>query len=153
MVLAELASGVALRLQRRRDRRVLCLQAQRRAGQANLGQTGAIRVLAGDECCPSGGAALLRVIVGEQHAFSGDAVDVGGPVPHQPVAVAAEVALPDVVAPDDQDIRLIAHWLALRRGSPEALAPGQLTLTHTGRPTAILDPVSAATPGFRLAGR
>ena len=152
VVLAELAGGIALRLQRRRDGRVLCLQAQRRPGQAHLGQTGAVRVLAGDECRPSGGATLLGVIVGEQHPFSGDAVDVGGPVPHQPVAVAAEVALPDVVAPDDQDIRLIAHWSAFRHVSPEALAPGQLTLTHTGHPTASLDPVSAAMTGFRLAG-
>ena len=41
VVLAELASGVALRLQRRRDRRILGLQAQRRPGQSDLGQTGA----------------------------------------------------------------------------------------------------------------
>ena len=124
VVLAELAGGVALRLQRRRDRRVLRLQAQRRTGQAHLGQAGAIRVLAGDERCPSGGATLLPVVVGEQHPFRGDAVDVGGSVSHQPVAVATEVALPDVVAPDDQDIRLIAHWLAFRGRSPDASPPG-----------------------------
>ena len=124
VVLAELAGGVALRLERGRDRRILRLQAQRRPGQTHLGQAGAVRVLAGDERRPSGGATLLRVIVGEQHPFSSDAVDVGGPVSHHPVAVATEVALPDVVAPDDQDVRFIAHWLAFRGRSPDASAPG-----------------------------
>src|ERR1700739_2267208 len=92
--------------------------AQRRPGQAHLGQAGAVRVLASDERRPPRGATLLRVIVGEQHPFGGDAVDVGGPVSHQPVAVATEVALTDVVAPDDQDIRFIAHWLAFRVEAP-----------------------------------
>jgi hypothetical protein len=124
VVLAELPSGVALRLEPRRDRRVLRLQAQRRPGQTHLGQAGAVRVLASDERRSSCGAALLRVIVGEQHPFGGDAVDVGGPVSHQPVAVATEVALTDVVAPDDQDIRFIVHWLAFRGRSPDASHPG-----------------------------
>ena len=60
----------------------------------------------------AGGAALLAVGVGEEHAFVGDAVDVGRPVAHQPVAVAAQVRDADVVAPDDEDVRLVGHQAA-----------------------------------------
>ena len=92
VVLAELAGGVALRLERGGDRRVLGPQADVGAGHADLGQAGAVRVLAGDERRATGGAALLAVVVGEPDALGGDAVDVGGAVAHQPVAVAAQVA-------------------------------------------------------------
>ena len=72
-------------------------------------------------------AALEAVLAAEPErdlvVFCGDAVDVGGPVSHQPVAVTTEVALTDVVAPDDQDIRFIAHWLAFRGRNPDASHP------------------------------
>ncbi len=61
----------------------LGLEAQRGAGQAHLGQAGAQTVLAGDERGAPRRAALLGVVVGEDHAFLGDAVDVGRPVAHQ----------------------------------------------------------------------
>jgi hypothetical protein len=51
VVLAELAGGIALGLQRRGDGRVLRLQPQRGAGHAHLREAGAVRVLAGDERC------------------------------------------------------------------------------------------------------
>ena len=41
VVLAELAGGIAERLEQLGDRRVFLLQAERRAGQADLGQAGA----------------------------------------------------------------------------------------------------------------
>ena len=69
MVLAELAGGVAERLEQLGDGRVFLLQADRGAGHADLGQAGADRVLAGDEARAAGGAALLGVVVGEGHAF------------------------------------------------------------------------------------
>jgi hypothetical protein len=81
VILAELTGGIALRLQCLRDGRVLRLQTQRGAGQAHLGQAGAIRVLAGDEGRPAGGAALLPVVVGEPYPFAGDAVDIAGSIP------------------------------------------------------------------------
>ena len=86
MVLAELAGGVALRLQHFGDRRVFRLQPDGSAGHPDLGEAGANRVLPGDEAGAAGGAALLRVIVGEQAAFVGDAVDVGRAVSHHAVA-------------------------------------------------------------------
>ena len=69
VVLAELSGGVAERLEQFGDRRVFLLQPERSAGQADLGQTGAQAGLAGDERGPAGGAALLGVVVGEQHAL------------------------------------------------------------------------------------
>ena len=99
VVLAELAGGVAEVLQDLRDRRVLGFEAQRRAGHADLGEAGADRLLAGDEGGTAGGAALLAVEVGEHRAFPGDAVDVGRPVAHDAVVVAADIEPADVVAP------------------------------------------------------
>ena len=62
VVLAELAGGVAERLEQLGDGRVLRLKPHRGAGHPDLGQTGANRVLAGDEGGAAGGAALLRVV-------------------------------------------------------------------------------------------
>ena len=76
MVLAELAGGVAQRLQQFGDGRVFLLQADGGAGHADLGQAGADRVLAGDEAGAARGAALLAIIVGESDPFLRDAVDV-----------------------------------------------------------------------------
>ncbi|GAC1403621.1 MAG: hypothetical protein NVS4B6_13630 [Mycobacterium sp.] len=109
VILAELAGRVALRLQRRRDGRVFGLQSERRAGQAHFGQTAAVGVLAGDERRPARGATLLAVVVGEPRPLGCNPVDVAGPVPHHPVAVAAEVALTDVIAPDDQNVWIVTH--------------------------------------------
>jgi hypothetical protein len=40
----------------------------------------------------------------EAAAFLGDSVDVGGLIAHQAIAVAAQVALADVVAPENEDV-------------------------------------------------
>jgi hypothetical protein len=69
--------------------------------------TGAQARLAGDERSAPGGAGLFGVIVGKQHAFLGDAVDIGRVIAHQSMRVARQVRLPDIVAPDDEDIRLL----------------------------------------------
>ena len=76
VVLAELAGGVALRLEQRGDGRVALLPAFLGAGQADLGHAGAHRHDAADERGAAGGATLLAVVVGEAHAFARDAVDV-----------------------------------------------------------------------------
>ena len=49
---------------------------------------------------------LLAVIVGEQRALVGDAVDVGRAVAHHAAVVGADVPVADVVAHDDEDVRL-----------------------------------------------
>ena len=99
MVLAELAGGVAQRLEELGDGRVFLLKADGGAGHADLGQTRADRVLAGDEASTAGGAALLGIIVGEGDPFVRDAVDVGRTVAHHAEAEAADVPNPDVVPP------------------------------------------------------
>ncbi len=126
MVLAELAGGVAQRLQQFGDRRVFLLQADGGAGHADLGQAGADRVLAGDEAGAAGGAALLGVVVGEDDPFVRHAVDVGGPVAHHAVAEVADVPDADVVAPEYEDVRLpcLRHldllWLTSKFRGPTA---------------------------------
>src|SRR5687768_13976221 len=65
VVLAELAGGVALRLEQSRDRRIARLPAFLRAGQADLGHAGTHRHGAADERGAAGGATLLAVVVGE----------------------------------------------------------------------------------------
>src|SRR5581483_9927766 len=75
VVLAELARGVAERLEQLGDGGVFWLQSDRRAGHPDLGEARADRILAGDEARAAGGAALLGVVVGESYAFFGYAVD------------------------------------------------------------------------------
>ena len=106
MVLAELAGRVALRLQHLGERRILLLDAARRTGNADRGHAGAHRHLAHDEGGAAGGAARLAVVVGEDDAFLADAVDVGR-LAHHAVRVGADVPHADVVAEDDEDVRLV----------------------------------------------
>ncbi len=107
VVLAELAGRVAVGLQQAGDGRVLFPHAELGARQADLGEAGAEHALARDERRAARGAGLLAVIVGEDHAFLGDAVDVGRPVAHQAHRVGADVGLADVVAPDDENVGLV----------------------------------------------
>ena len=114
VVLAELAGGVAQRLQQLGDGRVLRAQAQVGAGKPHLAQSGAKDALPRDEGRPARRAALLGVAVGKDHSFIGDAVDVRGPVPHHALGVGADVGLSDVIPPDDENVRLLGwhSWLS-----------------------------------------
>ena len=58
------------------------------------------------------------------HALVGDAVDVGGPIAHQAVAVALMLRLPMSSPQMTTMFGFFAHWLAFRGRSPDALAPG-----------------------------
>jgi len=111
VVLAELPGAIAERLERLCDGDVLGLEAELRAGKAYLGEAGAQTALAGDERRAASSAALLRVRVGENHAFVGDAVDVGRLVAHQTSGIAAQVRLTDVVSPHHQHVRLLGRHL------------------------------------------
>src|SRR6266851_751 len=107
MVLAKLTGGVTERLEQFGDGRVVRLKSENGAGQSDFGQAGAERVLPGDEGCATGSAALLAVPVGEFDAFLGDAVDVRSLVAHHAIAVATDIPVADVIAPQDQKIRLL----------------------------------------------
>jgi hypothetical protein len=121
MVLAELTGGVAYSLQRLGDRDCLRRQADGRAGLADRGHAGADRQLAGDEVRAARGAARFRVVVGEQHAFGGQLVEVRRPPGHHAAMVGAEIPDADIVAHDDDDIWPLSgrrgrrrRWLLLR---------------------------------------
>ncbi len=107
MVLAELPGRVAVILQKPGDRRVLDPETEVGAREPHLAEAGAEHALARDEGRAPRGAALLAVVVGEDHALVGDAVDVGRLVAHQAEGVGADVRLPDVVAPDHQDVGFV----------------------------------------------
>src|SRR5215475_8091314 len=107
MVLAELACGVAKRLEHFGDGRIFFLQSDRRAGHTDLRETRADRVLAADEARAPGGATLLRVVIGEGHALFRNAVDVRCAIAHHAATEVADVPDPDVVAPENQDIGFV----------------------------------------------
>ena len=117
MVLAELAGGVAHRLERRGDGRRLGRHADRRAGLADGGQAGADRQLAGDEVGATGRAARLGVVVGEAHALGGKLVEVRRLPGHDALVVGADIEPADVVAHDDDDVRWFGGRLCRRRAA------------------------------------
>jgi hypothetical protein len=107
VVLAELASGVALVLEQAGDGRVFHHHAFLRARQADLAEPGTEHALAHDERRAAGGAGLLGVVVAEAHAFATDTVDVGRLVAHHAARVVGNVPEADVVAPEDEDVGLV----------------------------------------------
>ena len=109
VVLAELVGGVTVGLEQLRKGRVLVTDARLGAGHTHLGQTDAERALACDKGRTAGCAALLAVVIREHGAFFGDAVDVRGLVPHQPMAVGADICDTDIVAHDDKDVGLVSR--------------------------------------------
>ena len=80
-----------------------------RASLADRGHAGADRQLAGDEVRATRRATCLGVVVGEQHAFLGDLVEVRRPAGHHAAVVGADIPHADVVAHDDDDVGLL--WL------------------------------------------
>ena len=107
VVLAELAGGVAHRLEGRGDGRRRGGHADLGAGLADGGQPGADRQLAGDEVGPARRAARLGVVVGEEHPLGGEPVEVRRPAGHHAPVVGADVEPADVVAHDEDDVRLL----------------------------------------------
>ncbi len=104
MVLAELPGLVALFLQRGGDRAGFSRDADLGAGLANRGHAGADRQFAGDEIGPARRAACLGVIVGKQHAFLGELVEVRRLAGHHAAVIRADIPHADIVAHDDENI-------------------------------------------------
>ena len=125
MVLAELAGGIALALEDPSDGGILGTHAELGAGETHLGQARPEAALAGDEGGATGGAALLRVIVREEHSLFGDPVDVRGTIPHHPLGEDRKVGLTVVVPPHDQNI-----WLTLGHGVPLRSQKAEGSLRH-----------------------
>ena len=61
---------------------------------------------AGDKRGPAGRTGLLAVVVGEDRALVGDAVEVGRAIAHLAAVVGADVPVADILAHNDDDGRL-----------------------------------------------
>ena len=105
MVLAELSGHVTLRLQQTGDCRILLLHAQIGTGKADFREAGPENALPCDVGGAAGRAGLFSIVVGEHHAFLGDAVDVRRAITHQSEGIGRDVRLTDIVAPDHQNVR------------------------------------------------
>ena len=115
VVLAELPGGVAHRLERCGDGRRLRRHADRRAGLADGGQSGADRQLAGDEVRATRRAARFGVVVGETHALWRQLVEVRRPAGHHAPVISADVEHADVIAHDEDDVGLASlRWQCCR---------------------------------------
>src|SRR5262245_37482994 len=100
MIFAELAGGIAFVLEERGDGGVARLPSFLGAGQTHLGHAGAHGHGAAEKGGAAGGATLLTVVVGEAHAFTGNAVDIGRHVTHHAAIVETDIPGADVVAPE-----------------------------------------------------
>ncbi len=130
MVLAELAGGVAHRLEHGRDGHRLGGNADRRAGLTDRGHAGADRQFAGDEVRAARRAARLGVIVGEQHAFFGDLVEVRRSPGHHAAMIGADVPHADVIAHDDDDV----WFFLLRDGARDRRGQSDSGRNYSRRP-------------------
>ncbi|MOA06892.1 hypothetical protein D3C78_1265590 [compost metagenome] len=125
VVLAELAGGIAVGLERLGDGHIAGLQAYRNTRHADLGQACTQDRLAGNEGGASRCAAVLRVVIGEHHAFLGKTIDVRRRVADHTERIGADVGLANVIAENHQDVRLVrgigdrdSHYRGCRQGEP-----------------------------------
>src|SRR5260370_6346719 len=131
VVLADMSCSVAMRFEELGHGWILRAQAEVGPRQPNLGEARTDRILASDERRSTRGAALLSVVVGEGDAFVAHAVDVGRAVAHLPAAVVADIPPADVIALEDENVRLalLSHFYLLLVSLPIS---GQLSLLSEG---------------------
>ncbi|MNQ76366.1 hypothetical protein D3C85_912030 [compost metagenome] len=104
--LAEHPGGVALGLEQLSQGHVAVLDTHFRTRLADGGQAGTNRILAGDERSAASGAAWLRVVVRDHHAFLGKPIDVGRGDGAEPAVVGRDIHGCHVVDHDHDDIGL-----------------------------------------------
>ena len=110
MVLAELTGRVTLRLEQLGDCRIFLRQPLLCRRQSDFQQPRAQWRLSGDERGAAGCTGLLAVIISEDRAFVGNAVDVRSAVAHLAAIVGADIPVADIVSHDDEDVWLL-RWL------------------------------------------
>jgi hypothetical protein len=110
VVFAELAGGVTHGLERGRNRHGLRRYADGGTSLADRCHTGADRQFAGDEVGAARGAARLRIVIGEQHAFGGELVEIGCPAGHQSAMISTDIPHADVITHDDDDVGPLPGW-------------------------------------------
>lgn len=106
MVLAKLAAGVTLHLEKVGNGRCPFGNPLRRTRHPDGQQPGAKWMLSCDERRATCRAALLGVGVSEESAFLGYAVDVRRFVAHQAEVIGTDIVNADVIASDDEDVGL-----------------------------------------------
>ena len=104
VVFTKLAGAITLGLEQFSNGGIFRFKASFGARQPHLAKTGAEDALAGDERRTTSGAALFGVVMDEATTLLGYAVNVGGLIAHQAIAVAAQIALADVVTPEDENV-------------------------------------------------
>src|SRR5207237_1445968 len=108
MVFTELAGFIALRLERGGNRAGFCRQTGLGPRLTDRGHPRANRKFTGDEVRPTRRATSLGVIVGEQHSFFGDLVEVRCPAGHHAAMVGADIPHADVIAHDEDYLWFVA---------------------------------------------
>jgi len=111
MIFADLRRRVAVGLEQFGDCRILVLQALFRRWHADFQQAGTEGCLSEDERGTPCRAGLLRVVVGEQRAFLGDAVDVRRASAHHAAMVGADIPDAHVVGHDDDNVGFLGGRL------------------------------------------
>jgi hypothetical protein len=104
VVLAEVTGGIAGVLQNLCETGGGGFQTESIAGLTDGGHSGANRILAGNECRPTGRAGWLGVVIGEADPFHADPVNVGRRIAHGSHSVSADVLPAYVVAPDHKNV-------------------------------------------------
>jgi hypothetical protein len=84
VVLAELACGIAERLEQLRYGGIFFLQSKGGARQPDLGHSSPQAGLTREERGASRSTTLLRIVVREHHALACEAVDIGRLIAHHP---------------------------------------------------------------------
>ena len=126
VVFAKLAGAIALGLEQFSNGGIFRFKASFGARQPHLAKTGAEDALAGDERRTTSGAALFGVVMDEATTLLGYAVNVGGLIAHQAIAVAAQIALADVVTPEDENVGF-SVWHGKERDEYACSKDGMLT--------------------------
>ena len=106
MVLAELPGGIAHGFEHRGDGRRGRRHADLGTRLADCRHAGADRQLAGDEVRATRRATRLGIVVGEKHAVLGELIEVRRPAGHHASVVSADVPNADIIAHDEDDVRL-----------------------------------------------
>ena len=117
MVLAKLAGGVAEVVEELGECRRAGPQIGWAPGNFRQNHADAHRLHAGDEGSAPRRAALLGVVGHELGALMADAVDVGRLTDHQALMVDARLHPADVIAHDEQDVRLLLRLRGREHGA------------------------------------
>src|SRR4051812_47417373 len=104
VIFTELTGCISLRFERCSNGASLRWYTHLGTGLADGGHTSADRKFAHDEVRSPCGATRLSVVIGEQHPFLGEFVEVWCAPCHHATMVSAYVPHPDIITHDEQDV-------------------------------------------------